>query len=93
MTGTVLSSENLSQRKRRILFRAWHRGTREMDLLLGRFVDAILVDIPEEKLDELEALMAAPDTELYAWISGKTAVPDNFDTPLYREIVDFYASK
>ena len=40
MTGTTLSSDGLSVRKRRILFRAWHRGTREMDLLFGRFADA-----------------------------------------------------
>lgn len=93
MTGSVLSSEKLSLRKKRILFRAWHRGTREMDLLLGRFVDSVLVEMNDEKLDELEGLMDAPDTELFAWISGKKDVPENFDTPLYRDIVAFYAAE
>jgi antitoxin CptB len=42
MTGTIRSSDGLDVRRRRILFRAWHRGMREMDLIMGRFADAVI---------------------------------------------------
>ena len=42
MTGSQKSSEGLDPRRRRLLFRAWHRGSREMDLIMGPFADAWL---------------------------------------------------
>ena len=53
-TGTNLSSEGLDPRQRRLLFRCWHRGIREMDLVLGGFADAHLASLTEAELDELE---------------------------------------
>jgi len=53
-TGTTLSSEGLDPRRRRLLFRCWHRGIREMDLVLGRFADAQLASLADRELDELE---------------------------------------
>ena len=41
MTGTTRSSAGLDERRRRLLYRSWHRGTREMDLIMGRFADAV----------------------------------------------------
>jgi antitoxin CptB len=54
VTGTNLSSEGLDPRRRRLLFRCWHRGIREMDLVLGRFADAQLPTLSDVALDELE---------------------------------------
>lgn len=84
MTGTALSSADLTVRKRRILFRAWHRGTREMDLLLGRFVDSRLPEMDEAELTEMEALIELPDHDLFLWVTGEAAIPADFDTPLVR---------
>ena len=90
MTGTTISSDGLPPRRKRILFRAWHRGTREMDLLLGRFADSAIATMPEADLDVFEALMEVPDRDLFAWITGKESTPDNYDTALLRRVVAFH---
>lgn len=91
MTGTARSSDGLDPRRRRALFRAWHRGTREMDLLLGRFADAYIGDLSDADLAHFEALMDAPDRDLFAWVTGREPVAANYATPLYAAIVAFHA--
>jgi antitoxin CptB len=88
-------SVDLDARRRRALFRAWHRGTREMDLLLGRFADAYIATLSDRDLADFEALMEAPDPDLFDWIVGAelAAVPARYDTPLLRAIAVFHASK
>lgn len=78
------------ERKKRLRFRAWHRGTREMDLVLGRFVDARIDALTAAEVAELETLMEVPDPELYLWIAGTADVPPNFDTAVFRQIVEFH---
>ena len=85
-------SNTLGGRRKRLRFRAWHRGTREMDLVLGRFVDANVAALSDDEIDALEALMEAPDPELYLWIAGTADVPANYDTALFRKIVAFHKS-
>ena len=58
MTGTQISSEGLDPRRRRLLFRSWHRGIREMDLVLGRFADAHIATLSVPELDEYERAVA-----------------------------------
>lgn len=82
----------LDDRRKRLRFRAWHRGTREMDLVLGRFVDANVAAFSDEEIDTLEALMEVPDPELYLWIAGTADVPENYDSALFRKIVAFHKS-
>ncbi len=93
MTGTSRTSDGLDPRRRRALFRAWHRGTREMDLLLGRFADAYIAALSEADLASLEALMEVPDRDLFAWVTGREPVAANYDTPLYAALVRFHASR
>ena len=82
--------EVVDERRRRLRYRAWHRGTREMDLVLGRFVDKELADLSDLELTELESLMEAPDPQLLEWILGYAATPGEFDTPIFRRLVDFH---
>ncbi|HET7193054.1 MAG TPA: succinate dehydrogenase assembly factor 2 [Pseudolabrys sp.] len=89
-TGTHLSSEGLDPRRRRLLFRCWHRGIREMDLVLGRFADAQLVSLKADELDELERWLAVPDQKIFGWINGMESTPNEFDTPLFRRLRDFH---
>jgi antitoxin CptB len=91
MSGTTRSSADLDPRRRRLLFHAWHRGTREMDLLMGRFADAEIGTLPEARLDEFEALMQVPDPDLFEWITGRKPVPANYDNELVRHLVAFCA--
>ncbi len=90
MTGTTRSSHGLDIRRRRILFRAWHRGTREMDLLLGRFADARVASLGEPELGQLEALMEVPDRDLFVWLTEPETTPANYDLPVLRELRAFH---
>ena len=93
MSGSTLTSADLDVRRRKILFRAWHRGTREMDLLMGRFADAALADLSEDELDEFERLIDVPDPELFGWIMGETAAPAEYDKPMFRRLKAFNRSQ
>lgn len=76
------ASDTMEARRRRLAWRAAHRGTREMDLLLGGFVTARIGDMDDAALDQLEALIEVPDDLLYAWIAGREPVPADYDTEL-----------
>ena len=89
-TGTNLSSEGLDPRRRRLLFRCWHRGIREMDLVLGGFADAHLTSLTEAELDELERWLEVPDQQIFAWVNGMEVTPQKFDTGLFRRLCDFH---
>ena len=73
-----MTGETRETRLKRIRMRAWHRGTKEMDLILGRFTDARLDAMDEAQLDHLEALMGENDQDLYQWVSGQAPAPEGF---------------
>ncbi|GGK24603.1 FAD assembly factor SdhE [Salinarimonas ramus] len=90
MTGTTRSSVDLDTRRKKILFRSWHRGIREMDLIMGRFADAEIGTLTDAELDQFEALIEVPDRDLFRWISGEDEVPENYDTPMFRRVKAFH---
>jgi antitoxin CptB len=87
-----LRREELDMRRKRLRFRAWHRGMREVDLLLGRFADATLDRLDGDELAGFEALLDVPDQEVFAWITGETAVPAEADSPLLRRLLAFHGT-
>ena len=87
---TERSSAGLDERRRRLLFRAWRRGVREMDLIVGRFADACIDTFDTTELDEFEHLIEVPNAELYAWIVGNEAIPTQHDTPVLRQLIAFH---
>ena len=90
MTGSTRSSDGLDVRRRRLLFRSWHRGIREMDLILGRFADAHIGELSDGELAEFERLLDIPDQELFAWITGAEAAPSEWDRGIFRRLRDFH---
>ncbi|MGV8996009.1 MAG: succinate dehydrogenase assembly factor 2 [Parvibaculaceae bacterium] len=76
-------------RIRRIKFRSWHRGIKEMDLILGHFADTQLEDMTSAQLDEYEELIDAEDTSLYNWITGREETPAEYQTALFERIRTF----
>ncbi|HEY8565327.1 MAG TPA: succinate dehydrogenase assembly factor 2 [Beijerinckiaceae bacterium] len=90
MSGTTRSSADLDPRRRKVLFRAWHRGIREMDLIMGRFADVEIGGFSEEELDEFERLIEVPDRDLFRWITGEDETPSNYDTALFRRLKSFH---
>jgi antitoxin CptB len=93
MTGSTRSSGGLDDRRKRLLFRCWHRGTREMDLILGRFADAEIAGLAEDELAELELLIEVPDPDLYAALTGNVLPAPEFASGLFDRIKSFRADR
>jgi antitoxin CptB len=89
MTGSTRSSDGLDDRRKRLLFRCWHRGTREMDLILGRFADAEIAKLSEQELVQFEYLMDVPDPDLYAALTGKRPAAPEYADGVFQRIKSF----
>ena len=76
-------------RLKRLSFRAWRRGFREADLILGPFVDTHARDLSPEGLDALEDFLAYPDQDLYAWIVEREPAPEAVDPDILAAIRRF----
>ncbi len=81
-----VNSDSLAVRSRRVRFRCWHRGTREADLLLGRFADTCVGELDQAGLDQLEALLDQPDPDIWDWVVGRQPVPEAFDNDVTRRL-------
>lgn len=90
MSGTSISSADLDPRRRRALYRAWHRGMRETDILLGTFADHALAQMSEAEVDEFEALLDLVDRDILAWLTGEAPVPAEINTPLWKKLAQFH---
>lgn len=84
-----MSREVLNERRRKLKFRAWRRGFREMDLLMGSFADAHLSGLSDDDVSEFERLLSTPDWEVYAWLIGQKPVPANFESSLLTRMMEF----
>ncbi len=84
------SDDETAMRRRRLRFRCWHRGMREVDLLLGRFADARAETLSGDDLTAFEALLDVPDPTVLAWVLGEEAVPPDMDSPLIRQLIAFH---
>lgn len=82
--------DDLDIRRRRIRFRAWHRGMREMDIIMGGFVDAHIDLLDESEIADLEALLEAPDDDVFRWLCRASPIPPAHDTPLFGKIAAFH---
>lgn len=84
--GYILDFEMNDIRRKRLLYRANYRGFKEADLLLGGFAKANIERFTEDDLSAFEHLLEAKDHDIYNWITGKTAVPAQYDTPLFTRL-------
>jgi antitoxin CptB len=88
---TERSSGGLDERRRKLLFRAWRRGVREMDLIVGRFADVHIDTFDAAGLDDFERLIEAPNSELYAWVTGSERAPAPYDTAVLASLIAFHS--
>ena len=93
MSGTEISSEGLDLRLRKLKFRLWHRGIREMDLVMGGFADAELTKLNDAELTEVEGWLVIPDQQMFAWVNGSETPPADLDTPLFRKLRAFHGTR
>ncbi|MGE7370980.1 succinate dehydrogenase assembly factor 2 [Neorhizobium sp. NPDC001467] len=89
MTGLTRSSADLDPRRRRILYRCWHRGIREMDLVFGQFAEEQISSLSDAELDAFEIIMAEEDADLNSWITGSVPVPERYRTPLFERLASY----
>jgi antitoxin CptB len=89
MTGTIRTSAELDPRRRRVLFHAWHRGIREMDLIFGQFADNELGAMSDDELDAFESILSEDDNDLFKWICGEKEIPVHLQTELFQRITAF----
>lgn len=87
MTDDTPSDRDI--RLRRLRFRSWHRGIKEMDLILGHFADGVMAELSPADLDQYEALIELEDTTLYNWITGREPTPAEHDTAVLARIRSF----
>jgi len=80
-------NEALINRRKKLIFRSWHRGTREMDLIMGSFADTYLREFSDEECDQYEAILEYSDPDLYNWYTGKEDVPANLVTSVLDKFV------
>lgn len=85
-----IAEDNLSHRKKRIIFRSWHRGTREIDLLLGRFADAHVMDFDAQAVADYERFLNNSDPDIYNWLTRQEPMPPSEDCAPVRLLLAFY---
>lgn len=89
-----MTAGNASEaRRKRLLYRATHRGTREADSLIGAFAKACLSELAPSDLDQFEALLEVPDVDLYNWITGREAPPPARDSEVLRRLAAFRSER
>lgn len=78
------------KQRKKLLFRSWHRGTREMDLIMGRFAEAHLCDFDGKALALYEALLCENDPDIYDWLLGRQPVPAHCQHAVMDTLMAFH---
>jgi len=89
----MTKGSDLGARRKRLRFRAWRRGIKEMDYIMGCFLDVHYQSLTAAEVDELERFFDVPDQQAYAWITGADPVPPEHDTPLFARLRQSRPSK
>ena len=82
-------TDSIETRRKRLRFRSWHRGMKELDLLLGGFADRELRAMDEAELDRFEALLEVPEPTIYAWFTGQAVPAPEHDHEISRRLIAF----
>lgn len=77
-------------RRRRILYRATHRGTKESDAIVGGYFSQAVADLPDDKLDEADELLDVADLDLVDWVMGRKPVPERWQNTLFDGVIAYY---
>lgn len=81
---------NISINRKRLIFRSWHRGMREIDLMLGSFADAHLPLFDAAQLTAYDRLLRNSDPDIFNWITGQEPVPPAEDNDVVGLLLDFF---
>jgi antitoxin CptB len=84
---------DIETRRRRLRFRAWHRGIRETDIIMGRFADAEIETFTMDDMADFERLLEIPDHDILAWVTGALPVPAEDMSPMLARILAFHGTR
>jgi antitoxin CptB len=85
--------DDLEIRRKRLLYRSWHRGTKELDLFIGSFADAHLAAFDAGQLARYETILERDENDIYGWLVGREAVPAEIDNDVMAMLLDFTFEK
>ncbi len=80
--------DELSKRKQ-IIYRANHRGIKEMDIVIGGYANAFVMDMDDERLVKFQTIMDESDRDLFSWFTGELDLPNHIDSSLFEEILNY----
>ncbi|MGC6475431.1 MAG: succinate dehydrogenase assembly factor 2 [Parvibaculales bacterium] len=80
-------SSKLDEKRKKLYFRSCHRGIKEMDIIFSKFAETVLADISEDELSEYERILELPDTDLFAWATGRQELPEEYRSPLLDQLL------
>lgn len=80
-------NDALEKRRKQIIYRSNHRGIKEMDIVIGGYANAFVMDMPIEVLDEFEKIISELDRDLLTWFVGEVEVPEHIKSPLFDRIL------
>ena len=86
-------TESIEVRRKRALYRSWHRGTRELDEILGPFAERHVNAMAEAQLDQFETLLERPDPELFSWFVERDPAPPEHQSEVLSMVLAFTAAK
>jgi antitoxin CptB len=89
----MTAGEDIAMRRKKLRYRAWHRGTKEMDLILGPFADANVDRFDTAQLDRLEALMDEEDPPLLTWVMGQAEPPEHVDRSFLQHVIEDHQAR
>ena len=81
--------ETLENRRKKLRIRAWRRGFKEADLILGRYADQALATMSQADIADFDALLDQLDADIYSWVIGTAPTPAQFDTPVMDALKGF----
>lgn len=94
MTNETID-QNIENKRKQLSFRSWHRGTREMDLIMGSFADKHIDHFTKEEVKLYDEVLQMPDPDLYDWVSGRVQPPSNVMNSVLEKFInhDFSAKE
>lgn len=84
--STASHGGSIEVRRKQLLFRCQRRGFKEVDLIFGTFAAREIDTLDEAACDQLDALLAAPDQDVFAWLKNEQPLPPAYDTPVFARI-------
>ena len=85
-------TETIDPRRKRIIYRATHRGTKESDAVIGGWITTTLASIPDARLGEVEELLEELDLDLMDWLMGRLPIPERWRNSVFDDVLEYYRS-